>query len=130
MAASVDDFRTRFPEFPESSSCDDPTIEMHLDDAILLYMGDNETRWNGKYNIAQLYLAAHLLHISNLRQAGDVSVKAGAISSKSAGGVSVTRDVQSSDRSDEDAQLLSTTYGAQYKNIRDKCFVGFLTAIC
>ena len=127
MVATVSDFRTRFPEFSDNTEFTDSRVQLMLDDATL-YMGTDEQRWCNKYNIAQSYLAAHLLTESERTGAGDSNVKAGAIVSKSAGGVSVTRQASTQVRSDVDNFYMSTAYGHRFILIRDGCFVGMTVA--
>ncbi len=128
MAISVGDFRIRFPEFSDDTEYPDARIQLFLDDAADCYMGVDEARWCNVYDKAQAYLAAHLLTIGTGSEAGDSNTKAGPISSKSAGGVSVTRAVSSKARSDVDDFYMSTSYGQQFVILRNMCFVGVLVA--
>jgi len=48
MTASVASMRTRFPEFSDESEFPDGRLQMFLDDAVTLYLGDDEARWRGK----------------------------------------------------------------------------------
>lgn len=130
MACTPATFRIRFPEFADETEYPDARIQMFLDDAANFYMGTDELRWCGKYDVAQCYLAAHLLTIGTSTEAGDTNTKAGPISSKSAGGVSVTRTVSSKTRSDADEFYMGTVYGQQYINLRNMCFVGVAVANC
>jgi len=124
---TIDQFRTRFPEYCDQEEYTDDRIQMFIDDTVTLYMGDDESRWcDGKYNIAQAYLTAHLLKIAEDTSLGDANAKAGPISSKTAGGVSVTRSVATKDRSDADDFYTTTAYGQQYVIIRDTCFAPVL----
>ncbi len=128
MAATANDFRARFPEFASKTEYPDARIELFLSDAVLLYMGSDEPRWCGKYDMAQAYLAAHLLAVSEATELGDSSAKVGANINKTAGGVSVTKSSIAKDRSDGDDWLISTAYGQRYIVIRDTCFIGVLVA--
>lgn len=128
MATDVATFRIRFPEFADNTEYSDQRIQLFLDDAANCYMGTEESRWCGKYDYAHAYLAAHLLIVGTSAEAGDSSVKAGPVSSKTAGGVSVSRAVTAKDRSDLDDFYLGTTYGQQFLNIRNACFVGVAIA--
>jgi hypothetical protein len=128
MACTVAEFRTRFPEFADDVEYPDARVQLFLDDSANSYMGVDEGRWCNKYNYAQCYLTAHLLTIGTGAEAGDSSVKAGPVSSKSAGGVSVSRAVVAKDRSDMDDFYMGTSYGYQFLIIRDSCFVGVLVA--
>lgn len=128
MAATASDFRARFPEFSSRSEYPDARVELFLADAVLLFMGSDEARWCGKYDVAQAYLAAHMLAASEATELGDASAKVGANISKTAGGVSVTKGSVAKDRSDGDDWLVSTAYGQRYMVIRNTCFVGVLAA--
>lgn len=128
MAADIATFRLRFPEFEDETLYPDPRIQLFLDDAIIT-MGDNETRWNNRYNLAQSYLAAHLLSMGTNTEAGAGESSSGIIASKSAGGVSVSfSSTNQADKSDMDAWLLSTAYGQQYLLLRNSIFVGVMVA--
>ena len=126
MAITVDKFRARFPEFTDDTVYPDARIEIFIEDAQLVYMGADEKRWSGKYDYAQAHLAAHLLVSGEASEAGDSSVKVGPVSSKSAGGVSVTRAVATKDRSDGDDFYTGTVYGQRFLMIRNTCFAGVL----
>ena len=128
MAVSIATFRIRFPEFSDNSEFPDPRIQLFLDDVVLLHIGSDELRWNGKYDIAQAYLAAHLLSKGTGSEAGDSTSKSGSVSSTSAGGVSVSRDTVTKDRSEGDGFYMSTSYGQQFIVIRNTTFVGVLVA--
>ena len=130
MACTVAEFRIRFPEFADDVEYSDARIQLFLDDAANCYMGTDENRWCNKYNYAQCYLAAHLLTVGIGSEAGDTSVKSGPVSSKTAGGVSVSRAVVAKDRSDQDDFYMGTVYGQQFLNIRNTCFVGVAIASC
>ncbi len=129
MACTVEEFRIRFPEFSDETEYPNARIQMFLDDAAD-DMGSDEERWCGKYDRAQCNLAAHLLTVGTSTEAGDTSAKSGPVSSKSAGGVSVTRAVVAKDRSDADSFYSTTPYGQQFLIIRNGCFVGVLVANC
>ena len=126
MAVTVALFRTRFPEFSDDVIYPDQRIEIFIEDAKLIYMGTDENRWLGKYNYAQAYLTAHLLITAETSEAGDSSVKVGPVSSKSAGGVSVTRAVATKNRSDGDDFYMGTVYGQRFLMTRNVCFVPVL----
>lgn len=128
MATDIATFRLRFPEFEDETLFSDARIQLFLDDSVV-FMGDNEARWNSKYNLAQSYLTAHLLSIGTNTEAGASQSSSGTIASKSAGGVSVSfSGTNQADKSDEDAWLLSTAYGQQYLLLRNSVFVGVLVA--
>ena len=124
MTVTVAAFRARFPEFTDDTVYPDARIEIFIEDAQLVYMGADENRWLGKYDYAQAYLVAHLLVSGEASEVGDSSVKVGPVSSKSAGGVSVTRAVATKDRSDGDDFYMGTVYGQRFLMTRNVCFVG------
>lgn len=122
MAITVAEFRTRFPEFADSAEYPTITITNIIQDAILIYIGGDEDRWNGKYNFAQHYLVAHLLNSAMLTSSGDVSAKEGVITSKSAGGVSVSYAAIARNLSVEDSFFMTTAYGQRFISVRNGCF--------
>lgn len=128
MTIDTATFKTRFPEFADDVEYPDERVQLFLDDVVTIHMGSDEGRWCNKYDIAQAYLAAHLLIIGTNSEAGDTNANVGPVSSKSAGGVSVTKAVIAKDRSDMDNFYMTTSYGQQFLNIRNTCFVGVLTA--
>lgn len=126
---TVAEFRTRFPEFSDPAEYPDPRIQLFIDDSVE-DIGSEETRWCGKYDRAQAYYVAHLISSADGTATGSSSAKVGPISSKSAGGVSVSYAVSSKQRSDSDDFLASTAYGIQFLNIRNSCFVGVVVPNC
>ncbi len=126
MTVTVTEFRTRFPEFADDMEYPDERIQLFIDDSINIYLGAGELRWGGKYNYAQAHLVAHLLTAGELSEAGDASVNVGPISSKSAGGVSVTRSVSSNNRSEAEDFYMTTVYGQRFLMIRNQSFAGVL----
>jgi len=128
MAITVANFKVRFPEFSDETDFPDARVQLFLDDAVAIYMGTDELRWGTKYDYAQAYLGAHLLTQGANSEVGDSSSKVGPISSKSAGGVSLTRAVVAKDRADSDEFFMSTVYGQQFLITRNRCFVGVLVA--
>ena len=128
MAVTVAAFRARFPEFSDDVTYPDSRVEIFIEDSQLIYMGADENRWLGKYDYAQAYLVAHLLITAEASEAGDSSVKVGPVSSKSAGGVSVTRAVATKGRSDGDDFYMGTVYGQRFLMTRNACFAGVLVA--
>ena len=127
MATDIATFRVRFPEFNDNTEFPDARIQLFLDDATL-YMGTDESHWRGKYDTPQAYLAAHLLTLGTNSEAGDNSSQSGSITSKSAGGVSVSMSSPTISRSEIDSYLATTVYGQQYMNIRNLCFPGVSVA--
>lgn len=127
MSVDVATFRLRFPEFADDAEYPDARIQLFIDDT-LCYIGSDESRWCGCYDKAQAYLAAHLLAVGTNTELGDISASVGPVTGKSAGGVSVTKGAVAKDRSTADDFYASTSYGMQFLNIRDMCFVGVLAA--
>ena len=129
MACTEADFRIRFPEFADDTEYPDARIQLFLDDTVL-WIGSDEDRWCNKYDLAHCYHAAHLLTIGTNTEAGSSGANVGPISSKSAGGVAVTKAVTAKDRSDQDDAYASTSYGLYFLSIRNTCFVGVVVANC
>lgn len=130
MAVDVATFRIRFPEFSDNTEFPSERIQLFIDDSVILHIGTDELRWGGKYDIAQAYLSAHLLSIGGETELGSKAANVGPVSSKSAGGVSVTKAVVAKDRSEGDDFYSSTSYGQQFIIIRNRCFAGALVASC
>lgn len=128
MAVTVSDLRTRFPEFADDTEYPEARIQLFIDDSVLAYMGSDEKRWAGRYNYAQAYLVAHLLASGEASEAGDGSAKVGPVTSKSAGGVSVTRAAQAKARSDSDDFFMGTVYGQRFIMVRNTTFAGVMVA--
>lgn len=128
MTIDVAGFRTRFPEFADDTEYPDARIQLFIDDSVTIYIGSDEKRWGGKYDYAQSHLVAHLLVSAEATEAGDSSVKVGPVSSKSAGGVSVTRAVATKNRSDGDDFYMGTVYGQRFLMIRNSCFAPVVVA--
>lgn len=129
MACSVADFRVRFPEFVDDAMYPDARIQLFLGDAVALYLGSDEPRWGGKYDIAHCFVAAHLLYVATSSQVGSPTSQAGPITSKTADGVTVTRSSPATmTRSEMALFFSSTSYGQQFTVIRNRCFAGVLTA--
>lgn len=121
---TVASFRLRFPQFSDSVEYPDERIQLYIDDSVL-FMGDDESRWCGKYDLAQSYLVAHMLYNSTLLEAGG-TIGTGMVTSKSAGGVSVSRASNAMATNAADSLLQGTPYGMQFLAIRDTCpTVGF-----
>lgn len=121
-------FRNRFPEFDCGEEYSEGRIQLFIDDTVTLYIGSNESRWNGRYDIAQSYLVAHLLSVATNQESGDSSNNIGTVISKTAGNVSVNRQINQREQSVMDEFLSSTSYGQMFMNIRNQTFVGVITA--
>jgi len=125
MATTVEDFRTRFPEFSNVATYPDARVQLFLDDAALCI---DEGIYGDMYDLAVCYLAAHELYLGTQTASSSGNAeKVGPVSSKSAGQVTVARGVASVDLTDPDAYYLKTTYGQKFINIRDKVKIpGFI----
>jgi hypothetical protein len=122
-----DDIRIRFPEFSDPVEYPDARIQLFIDDTICI-MGADESRWSC-YDPAQAYLTAHFLAVGTATESGSSSGTAGPITSKSAGGVSVTRGYTASPgMSQQDSFYSSTSYGQRFLLYRDQSFVGVRVA--
>lgn len=129
MSVNISEFRIRFPEFSDNTEYPNSRVQLFLNDSAE-DIGTNEARWGGKYDRAQSYLTAHLLSCATKTELGDTAANVGAVQSKSAGGVSVSKAIASKNRSDKDDFYMSTSYGQQFLIIRNSCFVGVLVANC
>ncbi len=125
MSVTVDDFRARFPEFSDDTLYSDTRIQMFIDEAAMCI---DQNRYGTFYNAANCYLAAHLLYLGSVTSNGGAG-NVGPVASKTAGGVSVTRAVNSMDLSESDAFYTQTQYGLSFINIRNKVKIpGFFVA--
>jgi len=131
MPCTIPEFRTRFPEFADEILYPDSIVQLALDDAAMDLPNWATGNCAHKADRAHCLLAAHLLAIQSMTAAGSYSATAGAIISKTAGGVSVTREgtKQSVAYRPEDAYLMSTIYGQQYIVLRDSCISSFVVAV-
>ena len=127
MACTVTTFRIRFPEFSDDTEYPDARIQLFIDDSVL-WIGSDENRWCGKYDLAHCYLTAHLLTSATQTEVGDSASKLGAINNKSAGGVSVGRATGDKGRTDQDDFYASTAYGVQFLSVRNTCCSGVMVA--
>lgn len=129
MATDIATFRIRFPEFEDDTLYPDARVQLFLDDAAAI-MGSDEMRWCGQYDIAQAYLAAHLLTVGTNSEMGDVNARTGPVVEKTAGGVSVKRSQDTKVRSEGDSFYMGTVYGQRFIIIRNNCFVGVVVTNC
>jgi hypothetical protein len=105
--------------FPEFEGYDDDRVQLFLDDAALL-MSD-PTRWLDFYDIAQMYLAAHLLTVASGTEAGD-SGPAYPLKRQEVDDVVIENAVTNISATIDD--LFSTSYGKQYVRYRRIAFAG------
>ena len=125
MAVTAADFKLRFPEFNDTPNA---RIELFLSDVVLIHMGEDELRWSGKYNIAQAYLAAHLLSAAMLTEGGDTTATEGSVIESEAGDVRVKTSAKDRKISHGDGFYMTTSYGQQFIVIRNICFNPILVA--
>lgn len=117
--ASVVDFQKRFPEFLD---IEEDRVLKFLDDAALV-MADNDGRWLTFYDVAQLYLAAHLLTLGSATESGDSGIFA-PIKKQEVDDVIIEQAVSAVSPTADD--LYSTSYGKRYVNYRRMCFTGLI----
>lgn len=115
---SFDKFKLRFPEFEDLPT---ERFELFLEDA-RLEMGLDESRWLGFYDVAQAYLVAHMLFISEKSEDGDGGVVL-PVRRKEVDDVVVEHAVGRSVEGNFD-QYASTTYGQKYTHYRRIAFAG------
>lgn len=116
--AEVADFFDRFPEFCSEK---DSRVQMFLDDAALLM--SSPSRWLGFYDVAHLYLAAHLLTLAKASEMGD-SNSIFPIKKQEVDDVVVEHAVAHHSVSPTSEDLYSTTYGKSYVRYRRIAFTG------
>lgn len=110
------EFQERFPEF---QCIADDRIDMFLADAALIM--DSPERWLDFYEIALLYLAAHLLTIGQKSATGDATTLA-PVSEQQVDDVVIKKSISAISPTLED--LYSTTYGKTYVMYRRMVFAG------
>lgn len=115
--ANLVDFRSRFSEL---SDVDDAVVQVFLDESVL-YMGVDDGRWLEFYDTAHLYLTAHYVTVSSAAELGDTSALAPV---KKQGVDDVIVESAIADSSADFDELLGTTYGKRYYNIRFIVFGG------
>ena len=125
MSATVEDFRTRFPEFADETAFPDPRVQLFLDDAALCI---DQDIYDTMYDLAVCYLAAHELKIgTDTASSSGNSSNIGPVTSKAAGQVNKSYAVNALDLGDGDAYYQQTQYGLKFLSIRDKVKIpGFL----
>lgn len=107
--ATVSDFRARFEEFDCES---DSSIQLALDDASLQL---NAQAWRDKYDLGQLYLAAHTLSL--LASASAESPK-GPVVSETVGSVSRTYANLTASNTSFAGDTSTTKYGMLYTRLK------------
>ena len=120
---SASDLSIRFPEF---DGTDNATLLAALDEA----QGAVGQHWNSQrdYTLGALFYAAHVLVMRGEGTGKEAAIFAagmGSIRSISDGGVSLTRDVQSSARGSTTGD---TTYGREYQRILRRNVIGVTVA--
>ena len=117
MAATYAGFIIRFPEF---AAILQPRIDLFISDAAGL-MGTAEGRWLTFYDVAQEYLAAHLLIAAQATEAGDYGGLA-PTKKQDVDDVLIEHAIEAQSATADD--LNSTSYGKRYYNYRRICFAG------
>jgi hypothetical protein len=113
---SVADFKIRFPEF---STVPDSTIQISLDDAALLMK--DKPKWLDFYDVALMYLAAHLLY-SGLQSASGDGTPLAPVSHQEVDDVIIKKALAHLEPSAD--ELYSTSYGKRYMWYRKICLTG------
>lgn len=128
MDFDIQAFRTRFSAFSDDILYSDDLIFSVANESILLYLGNDVLRWvnQANYDLAQRYIVAHLLTMSVSQNAGDSGSKSGSITSKSAGGVSVSKSTVSTTQTNDDLFFNSTSYGQMFVQLRNRLFIPVL----
>lgn len=117
MATTPGTFKTRFPEFAKMS---DARVQMFIDDTVgFMGASTNSGVWCGNYDVAQCYLAAHLLSLGEFTGEGDSSVKA-PIKKKAVGEVVIEFAIDSVKANEK--EFGTTAYGKRYLSYRRICF--------
>lgn len=114
--STLAEFRNRFPEF---SDADDSLVLLYLGDAALIM--STQTRWLDFYDVANLYLAAHLLYLAEGTIDGDATPTF-PLKHQEVDDVTIKNAVKDADAKLDD--LYSTVYGKMYVKYRRICFTG------
>lgn len=114
--ASAADFKIRFPEYVTQ---DDARVQLFLDDAALRM--ESADKWLDFYDVAQLYLAAHLLYSAEQTLSGDGSVPA-PVSHQEVDDVVIKQAIADVEISID--ELYTSAYGKRYIYYRKLCLVG------
>lgn len=122
MACTPVSFKVRFPEF---AAIADARIQLFLDDAVG-FMGAESGRWCNNYDVAQCYLAAHLLVVGTSQEDGDSGVIA-PIKKQEVDDVIIQQAV--SELSAKEGEFGSTSYGKRYLSYRHICFGGYIIGV-
>lgn len=122
MTATVNDFRTRFPELASGDPPTDDQIQLYLDEAAVVV---NLSACPDLADLMQLYYAAHEFSKSgaNIQQGQNTNV--GPASSTTVGKLSQSVQIGTASMpSQSDEYFMSTVYGAKYLTLVRKCFGG------
>ena len=115
-------FKVRFPEF---DSVADARIQMFIDDTEG-FMGTGPGRWCNNYDVAQCYLAAHLLVVGSFQESGDSGVVA-PIKKQEVDDVIIEQAVTAN--TPKEGEFGSTSYGKRYLQYRHICFGGYIIGV-
>lgn len=114
--AVLADFRTRFPVFDAQT---DDRVQMFLDDAALIMKEPD--RWLDFYDVAHLYLTAHLLALAIATDQGDFTPLA-PIKKQEVDDVVLEHAVGNVNPTQ--TSLYSTSFGKEYYKYLRLCFAG------
>jgi len=115
MTIEAASFKVFFPEF---SSVDDARVDIFLTNGKLRV---SQKVFNTTYELAVFYLAAHMLatSINNENSGGAGTGNKGAVSSEKVGDLSISYgSISSGGGSGSSAQLIETSYGREYIQLR------------
>lgn len=124
MATTPGTFKARFPEFEKVK---DVRIQIFLDDTVgFMGSSENSGRWCGNYEVAQCYLAAHLLTLATFSASGDTSVK-GPLKKRQVDEVVIEFAIDPVKVNEN--EFGSTAYGKRYLSYRRICFAGTIIGV-
>lgn len=120
MAVTPSTLRLRFPEVSSTSAYSDPYLQLKIDDAALQV----DTRWGKWQDLAQSYLAMHLLYVSEQTKGGlqDASGMLSPSTQETVGAVSHSSGIMSIDQTNPDSIYFSNIYGQEFYRLRKMAF--------
>ncbi len=123
MASTPTLFKVRFPEFDSEA---DARIQLFLDDTIGFMGLSSDGRWCNNYDVAQCYLAAHLLVVGSFQEDGDSGVVS-PIKKQEVDDVIIEQAVSAVTA--KEGEFGSTSYGKRYLSYRMICFGGYIIGV-
>lgn len=120
MAITPSTLRARFPEVVNATTYPDPYLQLKIDDAALTV----DSRWGKWQDLAQSYLAMHLLWVSEQTKGGlqDASGMLVPSTQETVGAVSHSSGIMSIDQTNPDSVYFSNVYGQEFYRIRKIAF--------